>query len=433
MGQLGESKYIDLFNAEAQKEFGKNWNELNADDKQKISSRVRTREAYKPRDPSTSPSARAEEKLKKFVEDFKKENKRLPSKKEIQRGANTDLNIVKKYLTEGEDYLTPTEMRKTLAPPVEAKDLTSTQKKWYKANKDFLFYDKNNNLKKMPDDFMSLNTQDRAKVRRDYENRATTGINSKRSVLESNKKTLEDFLQSEIKKVKPGQNIVFDGQKNEFLKKNKIPIFDSKSTKKIFDKFDGRFVFKGQGYENIAGLEKEVIQLAKTKGPKEIVKTLIDEKKIPPQDMSGSTRYDLKSINQLLNKLLKEKKISKIMPADLTQEPKDQLVKKFIKENPDIDNAHQIAKKIADNQNIKMSGNFVKSAVARLGLDKELVSRHAKLYPQVAALDKILKKNSKYILDNNIIGGEKFRFLSQKYAEATNQSLAKATGQLKIR
>jgi hypothetical protein len=133
MGQLGESKYIDLFNAEAQKEFGKNWNELNADDKQKISSRVRTREAYKPRDPSTSPSARAEEKLKKFVEDFKKENKRLPSKKEIQRGANTDLNIVKKYLTEGEDYLTPTEMRKTLAPPVEAKDLTSTQKKWYRS------------------------------------------------------------------------------------------------------------------------------------------------------------------------------------------------------------------------------------------------------------------------------------------------------------
>ena len=178
MAQLGESKYIVELNAEAQKEFGKNYVDLTEDQRKTILGRVTARRAYKPRDPSTSPSARAEQKLKKFVEDFKKENKRLPSKKEIQRGANTDLNVVKKYLTEGEDYLTPTEMRKTLAPPVEAKDLTSTQKKWYKANKDFLFYDKNNNLKKMPDDFMSLNTTDRAKVRRDYENRATTGINS---------------------------------------------------------------------------------------------------------------------------------------------------------------------------------------------------------------------------------------------------------------
>jgi len=52
--------------------------------------------------------------LKKFVKDFKKKNKRLPSKKEIQRGAKADYSSVIKYLTEGKDYLTPTEMKKTL-------------------------------------------------------------------------------------------------------------------------------------------------------------------------------------------------------------------------------------------------------------------------------------------------------------------------------
>ena len=45
--KLGESKYIDQLNAEAQKEFGKNWNELKADDKQKIASRVRAKEIEK--------------------------------------------------------------------------------------------------------------------------------------------------------------------------------------------------------------------------------------------------------------------------------------------------------------------------------------------------------------------------------------------------
>ena len=45
--KLGESKYIDQLNAEAQKEFGKNWNELNADDKQKIAIKVRAKEVEK--------------------------------------------------------------------------------------------------------------------------------------------------------------------------------------------------------------------------------------------------------------------------------------------------------------------------------------------------------------------------------------------------
>jgi len=284
--QLGESKYIDELNAEAQKEFRKNYVDLTEDQRKLIAGRLTGRRVYKPRDPSTSPSALAEKKLKKFVKDFKKKNKRLPSKKEIQRGAKADYSSVIKYLTEGKDYLTPTEMKKTLDPPREAGDLTPAQKKWYKANKDFLFYGKNYNFKKMPDDFMSLSTNDRAKVRRDYTNRATTGINSKKYILENNKKTLEDFLQSEINKVKPGENIVTNSQRVDFLKKNKLPIFDAEETKKIFDKFGGRFVFPNQKLLEIPGIEEEIIRLAKTKNPRQIVETLIAEKKIPRQNIT---------------------------------------------------------------------------------------------------------------------------------------------------
>ena len=81
-------------------------------------------------------------------------------------------------------------------------------------------------------------------------------------------------------------------------------------------------------------MEKEIIELAKTKGPKDIIKTLEDQKKIPPQNISNSRKYDLKSINKTLNQLIKEKKISKIMPSDPEQLSKDKLVKDFIKNNP---------------------------------------------------------------------------------------------------
>jgi hypothetical protein len=40
-----------------------------------------------------------------------------------------------------------------------------------------------------------------------------------------------------------------------------------------------------------------------------------------------------------------------------------------------------------------MSTNFVENSIERLGLKKNFVSLHAKIYPQVKALDKIIKKS----------------------------------------
>ena len=67
--------------------------------------------------------------LKKFVKNFKKKNKRLPSKKEIQTLGKFDYATVIKYLDEGKDFLTFEEMVKTKQPPIIAEDLTPTQKK----------------------------------------------------------------------------------------------------------------------------------------------------------------------------------------------------------------------------------------------------------------------------------------------------------------
>jgi len=442
VAQLGESKYIDELNIESQKDYSKNYVDLTEDQRNTILRRVTARQAYKKVDPSKNQNLliqnKTEKKLKKFVKDFKEKNKRLPSRKEITRQANTDYNSVIKYLDEGKDYLTKAESTKLKDPPRPIQDLNPAQKKWYKANKNFLFFDKNFKYKKMPDDFMSLNNVERTKVRTDYINRATTGLNSPKARLERNKKTLEDFLQSEINKVKPGQNVVFNGQRKQFLEKNKLPIFDADETKKIFDKFNGRFVFENQKLLEIPGIEKKIIELAKTKGPAEIIQTLTEEKLIPNQNIGkslkdGTSKFSYKAIQTALNTLLKEKKISKILPMDPTQGPKDKLVKDFIKNNPTEESIHRIAKGISANENIKISTNFVKNSIERLGLKNNFVSLHAKIYPQVKSLDKIIKRASKIINDPNINATDKFKFLAKEYAKATKQPLEEATSQLKAR
>jgi hypothetical protein len=443
VAQLGESKYIDELNIESQKDYSKNYVDLTEDQRNTILRRVIARNQYEKVNPSKNKNLliqnKTEKKLKNFVKDFKKKNKRLPSRKEITRQANADHNSVVKYLDEGKDYLTKTESTKLKDPPRPIQDLNSAQKKWYKANKNYLFINNTTGkYKKMPDDFMSLTNSERTSVRDKYKNRATTGLNSSKAILERNKKTLEDFLQSEINKVKPGQNVVFNGQRKQFLEKNKLPIFDFEETKKIFDKFNGRFVFENQKLLEIPGIEKKIIELAKTKGPAEIMQTLTEEKLIPKQNIGkslkdGTSRFSYKAIQAALNTLLKEKKISKILPMDSTQGPKDKLVKDFIKNNPTEESIHRIAKGISANENIKISTNFVKNSIERLGLKNNFVSLHAKIYPQVKSLDKIIKRTSKIINNPNINATDKFKFLAKEYAKETKQPLEEATSQLKAR
>ena len=382
-------------------------------------------------------------KLKDFVKDFKEKNGRLPSNKEIQKGTKADYTSVVKYLDEGKDFLTKAESTKLKDSPIEKLDLTKAEKKWYKINKDYIFFNKDFTFKKMPDDeFLSLTNSERFRIREAYKNKNTKGVNSNKAKLILNKEKLETFLKSEIDKVEPGKNVVFDGERKQYLLKNKLPIFNYSDTKEIFDKFKGRFVFQNQKLLEIPGIEKEIIKLAKTKSPTEIIETLIEEKKIPPQNNSksyigkekfGKTRTSLKPINMALNTLLKEKKISKILPFDSQQGAKDILVRDFIKNNPEMDMPHRIAKAISENENLKISPNFVNTSIKRLGLEKEFISRNAKIFPQIKALDNIIKKNSNTIKNKGINATQKLNFLIKEYAKETKQSVADAGGQIKSR
>jgi hypothetical protein len=220
--QLGESKYIAELNAEAQKSFDKNYVDLTEDQRKLIQSRLTGRRVYKPRDPSTSPAALVEKKIKDFVKKFKKENKRRPMISEISEGTGSHHSQITKYATVGKDYLTTSESYKIKGSGLIASDLTPTQKKWYAANKDYLFTDNTTGpFKKGPDDFMSLSTNQRAAVRKKYTNRATTGLNHPWIKLQQRTKNLEDFLQKELAKVGKNENVVINDFRKDWLKKIK--------------------------------------------------------------------------------------------------------------------------------------------------------------------------------------------------------------------
>ena len=88
-----------------------------------------------------------------------------------------------------------------------------------------------------------------------------------------NEEKLKKFLQKELDKVKPGENLVIISQRKDYLKKIKAPAnLKQDSMKRVFDSFGGRFVFKNQKLLEIPGISlKQIIKLAKTKDPKDIL------------------------------------------------------------------------------------------------------------------------------------------------------------------
>lgn len=288
MGQLGESKYIDLFNAEAQKEFGKNWNELNADDKQKIASRVRAREAYQKVDPTKNKEIlrqkATEKKYKDFATKFKKENGRVPMLTEIRAGVNGYANeAVKKYLKQSE-YATPQQALK-FKKQVEAKDIPDEMKDWFKKNYPGKDWKKN------------LDESQRSAAKTKFENR-----NNPRVLARDEYKKLDNFLQ----KKKDSGKTLFKGGLGDIAKEAKVNLKAFQVGDYINSRFPDEFVYRGSKISEVPKIRKRVTELAKTLSDKQIYEKLVEEKLINPSD--AKEKVDYKNVKKLMASLQKEGK-----------------------------------------------------------------------------------------------------------------------------
>ena len=346
-----------------------------------------------------------EKKLKDFAAEFKKDNGRVPMIKEIQEETGSAHREVTKYLKQSE-YATPKQALKFKVQK-EAKDIPDEMKDWFKKNYPGKDWKKD------------LTTSQRGGAKAAFKNRNAPTVLSRAKY-----EKLDKFLKKRIEDNKT----LFKGGLKDIAKEAKVDLNSLQVGDYITSKFPGEFVYRGTKISEVPKIRKRVVELAKTMSDKQVYEQLVEEKLINP---FGGKKADYRNVTQLMKELEKEGKIKDIIKNPLSeytpQEEKlrDKIVKTYIQQNPDVDNANAIAKGInASNPSLKMSSTFVKNSVNRQDLGDFIQSRHKKIFNDVKALDKIIKNNPDLV--NNLSKEE----LLSKYAKAVNKDIAIADGEL---
>ena len=357
-----------------------------------------------------------EKKYKDFVKEFKKKNKRAPSQFEIRTKitGGGDWESIHKYLEEGKDFLTKSDsMKLAQGAKTLIEDMPKGMSQWMKSNN-------------IEVDWAGINNAERAKLKKRFANRNNPYFKK----VEARMK-FESYIDNLIKKGGPGsfdkslpqlikdsgsnvsidvgQNVV--GEKDFFLKRSK--------KEKVFPK-----------------LEKRAIELLNEGlSAPEVTQTLADEGVI-----KVDSKHKKRTFTHYYNKLLKDKKlnVSKIAETipglQIPKAERDMIhsaILDYMKKNPDVDSATDIAKAVTVDIDRKISGAFVENSLERAGLnsDELFKNRAQKIFEDVKVLDKVIKNNQKLLNDPNISFAEKNRLLTKLYANETGKPLKIATGE----
>jgi len=250
--------------------------------------------------------------------------------------------------------------------------------------------------------------------------------------LQAQETKLINFLQDRINK---GETR-FEGGLEEIKKLANVELKVTQLSKVMRANFPKTFIYRGIDMDQLPdALVDEIIELGKIENSATITKQL--KNKLPFQ---AGKKMETTLVNNILDRAvdegLLEKKFerrggSALSVTETTR--RDNLIKDFIDRNPDMDNAHAIAKGVnAENPDLNMSGKFVKDSTKRLGLEEIIKTRHAKIFPEVKALDKIIKQNMDLI--NSDMSPEAMKNeLIKAYAKETNKSLVQAESELVTR
>ena len=282
-GQGGTSNILPALNKEAQKVHKKNWPELDADERNKINQRVRSRiyaEKYLKVDPAKNKNIlrqkETEKKIKDFATKFKKENDRTPTLQEIERGTGSRYRETKKYLKPSE-YATSEESQKLRvekarqSPTGQYKvdPLPKEMKSWFKKNYPGKDWEK---------DFTA---DTRMLAKNKFKNRNAPTVLSRDEY-----KKLNDFLQ---KRKKQGKTL-FKGGLEDIAKEAKVNLNPLQVGKYINSEFPNEFTYRGMKIGDSPKIRQRVAELAKDLSDRQIYEQLVKEKLINP---SGSKKSNI--------------------------------------------------------------------------------------------------------------------------------------------
>ena len=357
-----------------------------------------------------------EKKYKDFVKAFKKKNKRAPSQFEIrtQIAGGGDWESIHKYLEEGKDFLTKSDsMKLTQGAKTLIEDMPKGMSQWMKSNN-------------IEVDWTDINNQERARLKKRFANRNNPYF---KKLDQRNK--FESYIDDLIKKGEPGS---FDKSLPQLIKDSGSNVSIDVGQDVVGDK---DFFLKRSKKEKVfPKLEKRGIELLNEGlSAPEVTQTLADEGVI-----KIDSKHKKRTFTHYYNKLLKDKKlnVSKIAETipgfQIPKAERDMVhnaILDYMKKNPDVDSATDIAKAVTVGINRKISGAFVENSLERAGLNpNELFKNKAqKIFDDVKVLDKVIKSNQKLLKDPNVSFAEKNRQFVRLYANATGKSMAEASGE----
>jgi len=246
-----------------------------------------------------------------------------------------------------------------------------------------------------------------------------------------------DYIENIIDQ-NPGKKNMFQNlQASEIIKDSGADISTTNATR-IINKIYGLST-KGAKLESFyPNIEKRAIELLDTgMSTADIASTLVKEGLIERQVDKGTNKTNNKPVKNYLQRLIdsgktKVKKLTVQQGGNVdleTRNVRDEAIKNLLDQQSSPITANRISTIVSEELGETVSPEYVKTFFKRndIDIDKYINTNAQRIFPEVEALDKIVKKNIKYLTDPNITFVDKGEFLNNEYIKAVGKTKAKAT------
>ena len=234
----------------------------------------------------------------------------------------------------------------------------------------------------------------------------------------------------------PAKNIFQKINAEDIIKKSKAKITRANATR-LLGTLD--LATKGAKLEKFyPDAESRVIELINKKIPiNQMTKILEDENLIKLNRLSPEgrpDRPDYKALREYVKRLIKANKtkvktIQKPSTINISLEAqnlRDKKILEVLDKQNDVVSSNKIAKIVSKEIGENISSNYVENFFKRnnLNIDDYIKNQQKRIFPEIQALDKIVKSNLNFLTNPDILFTEKGKFIAEEYTKAVGKTKA---------
>ena len=244
-------------------------------------------------------------------------------------------------------------------------------------------------------------------------------------------KKFMDYIENIIDQ-NPGKKNMFQNLEASDVIKNSGADINTANATRILSKIYN-LATKGARLEKFyPNIEKRAIELIDSgMGTPDITNTLIEEGLINKQ-ITNDNKTSYRATKNYFQRLIdsNKTKVKKLtaQPGDIvdvtTRNYRDTAIKNLLDNQSSPITSNRISTIVSEELGESVSPQYVKSFFKRnnIDIDKYIQTSAERIFPEVKALDKIVKKNIKYLTDPNITFVDKGEFLNDEYIKVMGKN-----------